>query len=59
MTDLFTSADQRKRERELEQLVMHQALLLTKALKALKGGGIIENNIKRQIKDALKRSRAA
>ena len=56
MTDLFTAADQRKRERQLEQLVIHQRLVLTKALKLMKGGGIIENIVKREIKDTIKRT---
>lgn len=56
MTDLFDTADQRKRERQLEQLVIHQRLVLAKALKLMKGGGIVENIVRREIKDTLKRT---
>lgn len=56
MTDLFQSADQRKREKQLSELVIHQRLLLTKALKLMRGGGIVENIVKREIKDTIKRT---
>lgn len=56
MTDLFTDADARKREKQLEAALLHHRLLLTKALKLLKGSGIVENIVRREIKDTLKRS---
>jgi hypothetical protein len=62
MTDLFTSADQRKRERQLEELATHCALVMTKALKLMKGGGIIENKVRKEMRETLetiKRTRAA
>lgn len=62
MTDLFQSADQRKREKELDALALHCALVLTKALKLLHGGGIIENKVRKEMRETLetiKRTRAA
>lgn len=56
MSDLFTDADARKREKQLEAALLHHRLLLTKALKLLKGSGIVENIVRREIKDTLKRS---
>jgi len=56
MTDLFSDADARKREKQKDALIMHQKLLLTKALRLLKGSGIVENIVRREIKDTLKRS---
>lgn len=59
MSDLFTSADQRKRERVKDELLTHCALVLTKALKQMKGHGIIENTVRKEIRETLKKVKAA
>ncbi len=62
MSDLFTAADQRKRERQQDELLLHCALVLTKALKRMQGGGIVENMVRKEMRETLetiKRTRAA
>ena len=60
--DLFTAAAKKGREKQLDALALHCALVFTKALKLMKGGGIIENKVRKEMREtleAIKRTRAA
>lgn len=59
MTDLFTSAEQRKREHKKDELLKHCALVLSKALRQMKGHGIIENTVRKEIRETIKKVTAA
>lgn len=59
MTDLFTAADQRKREAELLAHIEHCHVLLANALSAMRGdGGIVKNIIKKQIRETIRKKAA-
>ena len=59
MTDLFTAAEDRKREAKKDELLKHCAIVLTKALRQMKGHGIIENTVRKEIRETLKKVTAA
>lgn len=62
MSDLFTAAEQRRREKQLDELALHCAVVLTKALKLMRGGGIVENKVRKEMRETLetiKKTRAA
>lgn len=57
--DLFTVAEQRKRERDKDELLEHCALLLTKALKRIDRGRIGDNIVRKEIKQTIAKVRKA
>ena len=59
MTDLFTAADERKKQRQRDALLEHCALVLSKALKHIDRGRVGENIVRKEIKETIKALRAA
>lgn len=59
MTDLFTSADERKKQKQRDELLKHCAVVLSKALKHIDRGRIGENIVRKEIKDTIKVLRSA